>query len=117
MKNSPLKTSFRSVTQATDSARRGCRAKMAAESALGHRRRVIRQRTSQSRTAERACSSTLVKWWTAGPGPKRCQTSTCERQVKGAQLSKCSPVNTSQRFRGVKSAVTSRLSNTASPSS
>ena len=36
MKNSPLSTSFRSVTQATDSARSGWTANTAATNALGH---------------------------------------------------------------------------------
>ena len=37
MKNSPLRTSFRSATQATDSTRRGCSAKIAATKALGQK--------------------------------------------------------------------------------
>ena len=37
MKNRPLSTSFRSVTQATDSTRSGWTANSAAASALGHK--------------------------------------------------------------------------------
>ena len=60
MKNKPLKTSFRSVTQATDSTRKGCSAKRAAAKALGHNRAVICQSTRNSNTAAAACKTTLV---------------------------------------------------------
>ena len=66
MKNSPLSTSRRSATQATDSTCKGCRANNAATSALGQSAPVIRHRTKNSVTADAACSKTLVKWCPAG---------------------------------------------------
>ena len=61
MKNSPLKTSLRSATQATDSTRRGWMAKTAATHALGQSAPVIRRSTRNRRTAAAACKSTLVR--------------------------------------------------------
>ena len=51
MKNSPLSTSFRSATQATDSTRNGWMANTAATKALGQRSPVIRRRTRKRRIA------------------------------------------------------------------
>ena len=61
MKNSPLKTSLRSATQATDSTLRGCTANTAATQALGQSAPVIRRSASNRSTAAAACKSTLVK--------------------------------------------------------
>ena len=61
MKKTPLKTSLRSVIQATDSARSGWIANTAATKAAGQSRPVICQNTSNNKTAATACNSTLVK--------------------------------------------------------
>ena len=60
MPNSPLSTSFRSVTQATDSTCSGWTAKMAAVNALGHKWPVIARSTRKSSTTFAACSATLT---------------------------------------------------------
>ncbi len=62
MKNTPLRTSFRSAIQATDSTCKGCKANTAATQALGHNRPVILNKTSSKRTTAAACSRTLVMW-------------------------------------------------------
>ena len=60
MKKSPLKTSLRSATQATDSTRSGWMAKIAATHALGQSAPVIRRSAKSRRTAAAACNTTLV---------------------------------------------------------
>ena len=86
MKNSPLRTSFRSATQATDSTRNGWMAKMAATKALGQRSPVIRRRTRNSKIAVAACSSTLVAWCPPASSPYSCVVQRWESQVSGCQL-------------------------------
>ena len=54
MNSSPLKTSFRSATHATDSIRNGCTANSKAAKALGHGRPVIRSSTENNSIAEAA---------------------------------------------------------------
>ena len=61
MKNSPLNTSLRSATQATDSTLRGWIAKTAATQALGQSAPVIRRRARNRTIAAAACKSTLVR--------------------------------------------------------
>ena len=61
MKNTPDSTSFRSVTQATDSALRGWTANSAATHAAAQNRPVIARTARNNSTAASAWSSTLVR--------------------------------------------------------
>ena len=61
MKNSPLNTSLRSATHATDSTRSGWIANTAATNALRPRHPVIRRSTRNRRSTVAVCSRTLVK--------------------------------------------------------
>jgi hypothetical protein len=60
MKKTALKTSSRSATQATDSARSGWMANAIATKALRQKAPVMSHRTRNSRTAASACRTTLV---------------------------------------------------------
>ena len=62
MKNSVLRTSLRSETQATDSTCKGCSPKSAATKALRQRAPVIRRSAMKSRTVLAACSTRLTTW-------------------------------------------------------
>ena len=86
MKNNPERTSLRSATQATDSARSGCTAKTRATRAEGQLLRVRASSARKSRAAVSACSTTLVRWCGPGSMPKSWTSSMWESHVKGCQL-------------------------------
>ena len=68
-KKNALNTSLRSDTQATDSARNGCNANIAATKALHQNAPVIRRKAKKSMIAAAACNRTLVKWCPPASGP------------------------------------------------
>src|SRR5256712_288999 len=83
---SAARTSFRSETQATDSARKGCRAKTPATKALGAGSPVSAESMPSSRSVAATWSSTLVRWCPPGHRPQSWQSSMCDSDVIGCQV-------------------------------
>ena len=94
MKNSVLRTSLRSETQATDSTCKGCSPKSAATKALRQRAPVIHRSATKSRTVLAACKARLTVWCQPAPSsaPNSWQSSMWESIVSGCQLPTVMPV-------------------------